>query len=95
VHRTYLSTNIKPIIWTNNQAYRNPMVDELLNTAGGLLEPTKRKAYYATFQKIVTDELPILFINQIPYYTASSKQVGNPPQSIWGPLSPFDDVYLK
>ena len=60
VHRTFLSTNIRPIVWTNTQSYRNPQVDELLNTAGGILDPVKRKAYYATFQKIVTDELPII-----------------------------------
>ncbi len=53
VARTYLSTNIKPIVWTNTQSYNNPKVDELLNTAGGLLDPVKRKAYYATFEKIV------------------------------------------
>jgi len=41
VHRTYLSTNIKPIVWTNTQSYRNPKVDELLNTAAGLLDPTQ------------------------------------------------------
>jgi peptide/nickel transport system substrate-binding protein len=68
VHRTYLSSNIKPIVWTNQQSYNNPKVDELLNTAGGLLDATKRKAYYATFQKIVTDELPIEFINVVPYH---------------------------
>jgi len=95
VHRTYLSTNIRPIVWTNTQSYRNQQVDELLNTAGGLLDPTKRKAYYATFQKIVTDELPIQFINVIPYHTAASKKVGNVPASIWGPMSPYDEVYLK
>lgn len=95
VHRTYLSTNIRPIIWTNTQSYRNPQVDELLNTAGGVLDPTKRKAYYATFQKIVTDELPIDFINVIPYHTAALKTVGNVPTSIWGPMSPYDEVYLK
>lgn len=95
VHRTYLSTNIKPIVWTNTQSYSNPKVDELLNTAGGVLEPTKRKAYYATFQKIVTDDAPIVFINQIPYHTIASKRVGNLPQSIWGPFSPYDEVYLK
>ena len=33
VHRSYLSTNIKPVVWTNTQSYRNPKVDELLNTA--------------------------------------------------------------
>jgi len=95
VHRTYLSTNIKPIVWTNTQSYANPKVDELLNTAGGLTDPTQRKAYYATFQKIVTDELPIEFINQVPYHTITSKKVGNVPTTIWGPLSPLDEVYLK
>lgn len=95
VHRTYLSSNIRPIIWTNTQSYRNPQVDELLNTAGGVLDPTKRKAYYATFQKIVTDELPIDFINVVPYHTSALKTVGNVPTSIWGPMSPYDEVYLK
>ena len=95
VHRTYLSTNIKPIVWTNTQSYKNAKVDELLNTAGGLLDPVKRKAYYATFQKIVTDELPVLPINVIPYYTVSNKKVGNVPMTIWGPMSPYDDVFLK
>lgn len=95
VHRTYLSTNIKPVVWTNTQSYNNPKVDDLLNTAGGLLDNTKRKAYYATFEKIVTDELPILFINQVPYHTAYSKKLGNPPTTIWGPHAPYDEVYFK
>lgn len=95
VHRTYLSTNIRPIVWTNTQSYRNPKVDELLNTAGGVLDPTKRKAYYATFQKVVTDDLPIDYINVIPYHTAALKAVGNVPTTIWGPMSPYDEVYLK
>jgi peptide/nickel transport system substrate-binding protein len=95
VHRTYLSTNIKPIVWTNTQAYANPQVDELLNSAGGILDATKRKAYYATFQKIVTDELPIIFINLSPYHTATNKKVGNVPTTVWGPASPYDDVYMK
>ncbi|HOW49650.1 MAG TPA: ABC transporter substrate-binding protein, partial [Rubrivivax sp.] len=95
VHRTYLSTNIKPIIWTNTQSYINPKVDELLNTAGGILEPTKRKAYYETFQKIVTEELPILFVNVVPFHPATTRNVGNVPMTIWGPMSPYDEVYLK
>lgn len=95
VHRTYLSTNIKPIVWTNTQSYRNPKVDELLNEAGSVLDPVKRRAYYATFQKIVTDDLPIEFINQVPYHTAVHKKVGNVPTTIWGPLAPYDEVYLK
>jgi peptide/nickel transport system substrate-binding protein len=95
VARTYLSTNIKPIIWTNTQSYNNPKVDELLNQAGQLLDPIKRRAYYATFEKIVTDDVPIVFINGAPYQTATTKKVGNVPVTIWGPASPLDEVYLK
>jgi peptide/nickel transport system substrate-binding protein len=95
VARTYLSTNIKPIIWTNTQSYNNPKVDELLNQAGQLLDPVKRKAYYATFEKIVTDDVPIVYINGAPYHTATTKKVGNVPVTIWGPAAPLDEVYLK
>ncbi|VTU23691.1 hypothetical protein E5CHR_01642 [Variovorax sp. PBL-E5] len=73
----------------------NPKLDELLNAAGASLDPTQRKACYAALQKIVTDELPLYIINQVPYYTATAKNVGNVPNSIWGPPSPMDEVYLK
>ena len=95
VHRTYLSTNIRPIVWTNTQSYNNPKVDVLLNSAGSVMDPTQRKAYYAAFQKIVTDELPVYFIDQVGYHTISQKKVGNVPSTIWGTASPFDEVYLK
>ncbi len=95
VHRTYLSTNIKPVVWTNTQSYSNPEVDKLLNDAGTQLDPEKRRADYAEFQKIVTDDCPIVFINATPYHTVTSTKVGNVPTSIWGPMSPFDEVYLK
>lgn len=95
VHRTYLSSNIKPIVWTNTQSYANPKVDELLEAAGSTLDPARRKAAYAAFQKIVTEDVPIVFLNVVPYHTAASKRVGNVPASIWGPLSPYDEVYLK
>ncbi|MFP5406246.1 MAG: ABC transporter substrate-binding protein, partial [Gammaproteobacteria bacterium] len=95
VHRTYLSSNIKPVIWTNTQSYRNPEVDRLLEAAGSEVDPAKRKADYAAFQKIVTDELPIEFIDEVPFHTITGKKVGNVPTSIWGPMSPYDDVYLQ
>ena len=95
VHRTYLSTNIKPIVWTNTQSYANPKVDELLESAGGVLDPLKRKAYYATFQKLVTDDIPIVFLNVVPFHTAATRKLGNVPTSIWGPLSPYDEVFFR
>jgi len=95
VHRTYLTSNIKPIVWTNTQSYSNPKVDELLEKAGATADEAKRKAYYAEFQKIVTDDVPILFINLTPYYLVTNKKVQNVPTTIWGTASPLDEVWLK
>ena len=94
VARAYMSTNIKPLVWTNTQSYHNPKVDELLDAAGSTLDPARRKADYAAFARIVTDELPVYVIDQTGYYTAASKKVGNVPASIWGTASPLDEVYL-
>lgn len=95
VHRTYLSSNIKPAVWTNTQNYSNPKVDALLEQAGQEMDLAKRKALYAEFQKIVTDEVPIRFLDLVPYYTLTQGNVGNVPTTIWGPVSPLDEVYLK
>ncbi|HLR12502.1 MAG TPA: ABC transporter substrate-binding protein [Burkholderiaceae bacterium] len=95
VHRTFLSSNIRNVVWTNTQSYRNDRVDELLDAAAVELDEDKRKELYAEFQKIVTDEVPIIHNTQTPYHTLAADNVGNVPQTIWGPLSPMDDVYLK
>jgi peptide/nickel transport system substrate-binding protein len=95
VARTYLSSNIRDVIWTNTQSYRNPEVDKLLEEAGTEINVEKRKALYAKFQQIVTEQLPIDYIAIVPYHTVYSKQVGNVPINIWGVMSPLDEVYLK
>ena len=95
VHRTYLSTNIKPIVWSNTQSYKNVKVDELLNMAAKEVDPVKRRAEYAEFQKIVTDELPVVYLTTQGYRTVVSKKLANPPISIWGALSPYDEIYFK
>ena len=93
VHRTYLSTNIRPgVIWSNTQGYANERVDELLNAAAVELDVEKRKALYAEFQQIVAEDLPIYWINATPYYTAYDSRLENPPTSIWGPMSPMDEL---
>jgi peptide/nickel transport system substrate-binding protein len=93
VGRTYISTNIRPgVMWSNTQQYVNPKVDELLNAAASEMDPAKRKALYLEFQKIVVDEAPIYFINVVPYFGVWRQGIENVPQTIWGPLSPYDQV---
>ena len=96
VHRTYNSENIKKgVIWSNTQQYSNDRVDELMKLAGSTNDADERKKYYAEFQQILADELPLYPLFPSPYHTISSTSVGNAPNSIWGTSSPLDKVYLK
>jgi len=95
VHRTYDSKNIRPVIWTNTQSYVNPRIDELMAQAGVETNLEKRKALYKEFQQIVVNDAPIIYTVEVPYMTLTTPQVGNVPTSIWGPFSPYDEVYLK
>ncbi len=94
VHRTYLCDNIRQgVLWSNTQNYCNSRVDEILEQAEIELDATKRKSLYSEFQQIVTDELPIVWINVIPFHTVYHAGLGNPPLSIWGVHAPMDELY--
>ena len=93
VARTYLSGNIrKGVIWSNTQQYRNPKVDALLDAAAVETDPARRKALYDEFQQIVVADVPIAFINISPYKAVFDKRLANLPLSIWGALSPLDEL---
>lgn len=93
VHRTYLSDNIKKgVIWSNTQSYSNAKVDELLNAAAVELDRDKRASLYAEFQQIVGADLPVYWINALPYHTAYDKKLKNVPVGIWGTMHPMDMV---
>jgi len=95
VHRTYLSTNIRPgVIWSNTQQYENAEVDEILEKASQAITDEERKGHYDAFQKIVGEELPVYWINAMPYHTAYSTNLQNPPVTIWGPMSPMNEIWL-
>ncbi len=53
----------------------------------------KRKALYAEFQKIVTQELPVAWTFEVPYHTLYHTDLGNPPMTVWGAMAPLDEVY--
>ncbi|GLK65705.1 ABC transporter substrate-binding protein [Paracoccus kondratievae] len=96
VNRTYLCSNIRQgIIWSNTQQYCNEEVDQLLNAAGDEPDLTKRKQLYAQAFGQITADIPIHFLNEIPYHTVWSQAVQNPPISIWGAMGPMDEVWLK
>ena len=96
VHRTYLSDNIrKGVIWSNTQSYSNPRVDEILAEAGVAADPTARGELYGEFQWLVAEDLPVYWINVVPYHTVYHNGLGNVPMSIWGTMAPMDAVYWE
>jgi peptide/nickel transport system substrate-binding protein len=91
VHRTYLSSNIREgVIWSNTQRYTNPKVDALLEAAGRERDPSKRKALYTEFQRIVVDDVPIAFLYE-PNFSVGFRRLADPRASVWGLMAPMQD----
>ena len=96
VHRTYLTSNIKPgAPYSNTSQYSNPKIDALLEKAGKEMDLEKRKALYAEFQKEIVDECPLAFVFCPPYHLIYNKRVGAPVTTPWGFFTPGDELYVK
>ncbi len=96
VHRTYLSTNIKPgVIWSNTQNYVNPKVDKLLADATVERDLERRKKLYAEFQREVVQDVPVTFTHVWAQGYAARKDLLDVPESIWAPMVPYDTMSRK
>ena len=96
VHRTWLSSNIKPgVIWSNTQSYTNPKVDEWLAAAGQEMNLAKRKELYKQVQKTVVDDCPVAFLYEQTFYEAYGAKVVNPPGGIWGQTDGITETTMK
>ncbi|MBL8344874.1 MAG: ABC transporter substrate-binding protein [Rubrivivax sp.] len=96
VHRTWLSSNIKPgVIWSNTQGYRNARVDELLEAAAKEMDLAKRKAQYREVQKIVVDDCPVAFLIEATITEGYAAKVVQPPKGIWGMIDAMNDISVR
>lgn len=94
VHRHFNCDNIRNVIWSNTQGYCNPEVDTLLDAAAVETDMAKRKALYADIQRQVQEDLVFIYMPQDYSATVYRDGVANLPDSPFGALSPFFDVYL-
>ena len=93
VHRTYLSSNIKPgVIWSNTQNYSNAKVDELLAQAPVEKDVEKRKKLYQEFQRLVVADAPQVYTHVWNMGNAARKDIVGVPESIWAPMAPWDTM---
>ncbi len=96
IHRTYDSRNIhKGRVWSNMSKYHNTTVDQLLDMAASEPDFANRQRYYSDFQKILVDELPILWLSTVPYATIYDNDLQGFGDSIWGLMSPLDQYFWR
>ncbi|MEH6497391.1 MAG: ABC transporter substrate-binding protein [Pseudomonas marincola] len=95
VHRHFDCDNIRNVIWSNTQGYCDPAMDALLDEAAIETDLDKRKVTYAEIQRKAVEDLVLIYMPQDFTATVYSKKIGNVPASVFGPLAPWHEVYLK
>ncbi len=95
VERTYISSNIKKLVWTNVMGYTNAKVDDLFAKAQREQDFEKRKALYHQVQDVLSAELPLIWLLEVGYTTVWNKEFDGVPANVWGTMSPFLDTHWK
>lgn len=94
VHRSYITSNIRPgVPFSNTTHYSNPHIDALLAQAAGETDQDTRAALYHEFQKVITDEVPMHYLHEVPFHTVQRDELQDLPVGIWGAMAPFDRAY--
>ncbi len=70
IQRLYLSSNIRPVPFSNASGYRNPTVDELFAKAASTPDQRSRAQLYQTLQKTLTQDLPIVWLLEFSHNSA-------------------------
>jgi peptide/nickel transport system substrate-binding protein len=94
VEQYYLSSNIKHVTFTNTGGYANPRVDALFDEARYNPDQKQRQAAYSEVQKILVEDMPYLYIQEMAYPTFYSDRLQNMMTTSVGVHTCFDDVFL-
>ncbi|CAH0206502.1 ABC transporter substrate-binding protein [Roseomonas sp. CECT 9278] len=94
VERTYVSTNIQRVTFTNTGGYANPQVDALFQTARTSAAAADRQRAFSEVQKILVEEVPQIWLTELAFPTIHDRRLNNVITSGVGVHAPFDDVFL-
>lgn len=76
VARSYISTNIrKGVLFNNSQGYENAEVDRLFAQAAVQTSETARQELYSAVQRILVEELPVLWMTEQRYATLHDARI--------------------
>lgn len=78
VSRTYVTSNIrKGVLFSNTQGYSNPEADKIWEAAAVELNEAKRQALYSQVQKIVVEDIPVVWLIEQDFPTFHDKKLKN------------------
>lgn len=96
VARTYVSSNIrKGVMFTNTMGYSNPKVDELFAKAAVENDAAARQAELSEVQKILVDDVPVIWLLEMEFPTFVNKRVHNAVTTAIGTTENFADVWVE
>jgi peptide/nickel transport system substrate-binding protein len=94
VARSYISSNIKKITFTNTGGYSNPKVDELFEQARTAADPADRRKAFYEVQQLLVQDIPQVWLMELQFPTIYDKKLHNIVEYGTGIQSPFADVYF-
>lgn len=94
VDRLYHSRQIRRgTVFVNDSGWSSPSTDALMDKAAVEVDPIKRNAFYADFQKQVVDASPLVFVLELRFATVYNKQFKDLIVSPLGIYSSFSQAY--
>jgi peptide/nickel transport system substrate-binding protein len=94
VARTYVSSNIQRVTFTNTGGYSNPRVDALFEEARTTPAAADRARLFSDVQKILVEEVPQIWLTELSFPTIHDKKVHNVITTGLGVSKSFDDVFI-
>lgn len=94
VERTYVSSNIQKVTFTNTGGYSNPQVDALFLQARSAAAAADRQRAFSEVQKILVQEVPQIWLTELSFPTVHDKKVQNVITTGLGVSKSFDDVFI-
>ncbi|WP_149539916.1 ABC transporter substrate-binding protein [Siccirubricoccus phaeus] len=94
VERTYVSSNIQKVTFTNTGGYSNPQVDALFEKARTSGDAAVRREAFREVQRILVEEVPQVWIHELAFPTIADKRVQNLVTLGMSAHASYDDVYF-
>jgi peptide/nickel transport system substrate-binding protein len=92
VERTYVTSNIQKIAFTNTAGYSNPKIDDLFKTARESGNQAARAAAFSEIQKTLAEDMPLIWLMELSFPTIHDKRLKNVVTGATGVHANFADV---